>query len=572
MRESNGERGVRSTAFVWAVVLVAVSATAAPATAHALEYDRTYAFGTQGGGVAVGLNLGTGNVYVAAPLVGVSPGAIERFDSAGDPLAPPTLGGGTYGGVAVDQASQRIHVFDPSLFGGSPNIATFDASGAPVDPASFPVTANPPPALDFNQIAVDDAGDIYYPNASTDSVERFDAAGALQGSIGAGGALVDPSSVAVDSDGDVYVVDGTVNGGSACEGSPGCDDVSGGRVQRFPAGGGAPVVVQDGNASSVAVDPVTDNVLVGDGLGTSFEVVVYDESGSELTRFGSGRFGGAGFFPGFNNEIAVSATRRVYVTDPGSLEVEMFDVLPEATTGEALNVGATASTLTGTVDPNHNPLFGCRFEYGTTLAYERSTPCVPDIGSGSGPADVSAVVSGLQPGTGYHFRLVATNVGVSAAGADQTFVTGPGPPEPQPPAGPPPLPPASPPAPPSVVAPSPAPGTLRTARRARMSGKKALLRLTCKGSAGATCRGTLTLRARRAKKGGNRTVVIGRARVQIAAGRTRTVSVPITRAGRRLLAKRSRGLRVTVSAPGATARSIVLEPAPRSTKRGRARA
>jgi hypothetical protein len=564
---------MRGEVLVRVGLLGTVLACATPGVAHALEYDRAYPFGTQAAGVAIGIDRAAGNVYVAEPFIGV----VERFDPAGDRLDPATFGGGAYGGVAVDQASRQIHLFDLAP-GGSPSIATFDSAGVPATPPSFAVTANPLPALDFNQIAVGSDGTIYYPNASTDSVERFAPDGTPQGEIGSGGALVDPSSVAVDSSGDVYVVDGVVNGGGVCgEASSPCDDVSGGRVQKFPQAGGPPLTVQDGNASSVAVDPVTDEVLVGDGLGSAFEVVVYDESGNELTRFGSGRFGGEGLFPGSNNEIAVSETRRVYATDPGSLEVEMFDVLAEAVTGGAQAVDADSATLRGTVNPNGNALFGCRFEYGTTTGYEHSVPCATTPDSGTGPVDVSADVSGLQSGTTYHFRIAATNVAGTSAGADRTLVTAPGP---SPPAGspqPPVPPPASPPpaTPPTVPA-SPAPGVARVARSARMKGGRAMLRLSCRGATGGTCRGTLKLTARRSvgrgKRGKSRNVVIGRASVRIAVGRTRTVSVPISRAGRRLLAKAPRGLRVRVTAPGAKPRAVNLASAPRSTKRGRGRA
>jgi predicted lipoprotein with Yx(FWY)xxD motif len=50
------------------------------------------------------------------------------------------------------------------------------------------------------------------------------------------------------------------------------------------------------------------------------------------------------------------------------------------------------------------------FEYGTTTAYGTSLP-VPeaDVGSGQTAVPVSQTVTGVQPNTTYHYRLVATN-------------------------------------------------------------------------------------------------------------------------------------------------------------------
>jgi hypothetical protein len=54
---------------------------------------------------------------------------------------------------------------------------------------------------------------------------------------------------------------------------------------------------------------------------------------------------------------------------------------------------------------------------------------VPDaaVASDSSPHAVAQAISGLQPGTTYHFRLVATNAAGSSNGADHTFTTAPSP-------------------------------------------------------------------------------------------------------------------------------------------------
>jgi predicted lipoprotein with Yx(FWY)xxD motif len=64
------------------------------------------------------------------------------------------------------------------------------------------------------------------------------------------------------------------------------------------------------------------------------------------------------------------------------------------------------------------------FEYGTTTAYGASAPTPDADASGGLYTSVSQQVTGLAPGTTYHYRLVSTNsVEGTLASADQTFST-----------------------------------------------------------------------------------------------------------------------------------------------------
>lgn len=94
---------------------------------------------------------------------------------------------------------------------------------------------------------------------------------------------------------------------------------------------------------------------------------------------------------------------------------------PGATTTAASDVTATTATLNGTVVTDGATTY--HFEWGTTTAYGSRSP--EDSVSGGGPngKDVSADVVGLQPGTTYHFRVVATNADGTTNGADMTFTT-----------------------------------------------------------------------------------------------------------------------------------------------------
>jgi plastocyanin len=103
---------------------------------------------------------------------------------------------------------------------------------------------------------------------------------------------------------------------------------------------------------------------------------------------------------------------------------------PTASTGEATGLSQTGATLEGTVNPNGKATTWF-FNYGTTSSYGQSTPVQP-AGAGSLTSAVSTAISGLAPGTVYHFQLVAHNELGNAPGSDRTFTT-PSPIPPQPP-------------------------------------------------------------------------------------------------------------------------------------------
>lgn len=63
-----------------------------------------------------------------------------------------------------------------------------------------------------------------------------------------------------------------------------------------------------------------------------------------------------------------------------------------------------------------------RFEYGSDTSYGSSIP-VPDgeLGAGAEGIEVSQLLTGLQPGGTYHYRIVATNSAGTTVGKDMTF-------------------------------------------------------------------------------------------------------------------------------------------------------
>ena len=93
---------------------------------------------------------------------------------------------------------------------------------------------------------------------------------------------------------------------------------------------------------------------------------------------------------------------------------------PTVTTNAATSVTNTGATLNGAVNPN-GASTTVHFEYGTSIIYGSVTS--NQVFTGSTSQSVMASISGLVPGTLYHFRLVGTSSGGTTNGADMTFTT-----------------------------------------------------------------------------------------------------------------------------------------------------
>lgn len=95
---------------------------------------------------------------------------------------------------------------------------------------------------------------------------------------------------------------------------------------------------------------------------------------------------------------------------------------PVVTTLPASPVLATTATLRGTVNPSgaNTSYF---FEYGHTPSLGQATTPTNLPSSGLAPLPVSTLVTGLDPGTPYYFRLVANNSFGTSAGTNADFTT-----------------------------------------------------------------------------------------------------------------------------------------------------
>lgn len=115
---------------------------------------------------------------------------------------------------------------------------------------------------------------------------------------------------------------------------------------------------------------------------------------------------------------SATTTDRTFVTPPAPPSAPSAAVSsPEAT--------ATGFKLKGAINPNSLET-AYHFEFGTTTAYGTNLPATDaSVGSGDSAVPVAQEVTGLLPGTTYHYRIVASNPEGPGVSGDQAFTTAP---------------------------------------------------------------------------------------------------------------------------------------------------
>ena len=99
-----------------------------------------------------------------------------------------------------------------------------------------------------------------------------------------------------------------------------------------------------------------------------------------------------------------------------------YQVAPPSVTGVSAGAMTTTSAaVAASINPNLQDTTVV-VNYGRTPSYGSST-APRDLGSGNAPAPFSAAVTGLAPGTTYHFDVVARNADGQTTTSDGTFTT-----------------------------------------------------------------------------------------------------------------------------------------------------
>jgi hypothetical protein len=124
---------------------------------------------------------------------------------------------------------------------------------------------------------------------------------------------------------------------------------------------------------------------------------------------------------------ASAAARRRLFTVVALLAVLALPAAAQAATTPKVNttgpreVSYGSAVLTGSVNPNGSNT-SYYFQYGVTKAYGSQT-AIADAGSGTKAVSVRLPITGLQPITVYHYRLVAVNGSGATIGDDEKLLT-----------------------------------------------------------------------------------------------------------------------------------------------------
>jgi hypothetical protein len=114
------------------------------------------------------------------------------------------------------------------------------------------------------------------------------------------------------------------------------------------------------------------------------------------------------------NTLGTGEATGTFTTNPATL--------PGALTGGASNIAQNTATISGVLDTEGQATtYG--FEIGTSAGDYGPPTGLGAVGAGASETVVSLSLSGLLPGTTYHYRVTASNVNGTTAGADQTFTT-----------------------------------------------------------------------------------------------------------------------------------------------------
>jgi DNA-binding beta-propeller fold protein YncE len=414
----------------------------------------------------------SGDVYVADTVAG----SVFKFEADGTAVTGWGTGGKLTGfsqikGIAVGPGG------DLFVLSEDHNASRFDASGSPVGgPFETPRESN------IAGLAIDTEGSLYKV-AGSPNVTKFGPAG--EELLSTLDAREDAVALAVDpSDNDLYVAQAgegapfvnrfAVTCGESCEPS---ESFGAGEVEA-PSGiavDGATHTVYIANATASRID-VFEAVTLPDattepasaltahtatfhglisaaGVPGATCVFQYLTEAAFQANPASARFQGAATAPcepaGPFSGAGVEAVHadvtglltgttyryRLLATNPEGSNPGAD--LPFRTLGPTIDstavsaVSATAATLEAELNP-HGAATTYRFQYGETAAYgSETTP--GSAGAGSADVTGTAFVSGLQPATTYHFRVLAEshcNEGASlevcvAEGPDRTFTTQP---------------------------------------------------------------------------------------------------------------------------------------------------
>lgn len=126
--------------------------------------------------------------------------------------------------------------------------------------------------------------------------------------------------------------------------------------------------------------------------------------------------------PNRNYEVRLVASNASGRVESGAVQFTTDAVPADFADSPVWDPTQTTATLTARVNPHNADLTGCHFAYGIGNPAGQQAPCATSP-KGNGFQVITAKVSGLTPGSDYHFKLVLTTAEGPMEGAEQTFPT-----------------------------------------------------------------------------------------------------------------------------------------------------
>ena len=379
--------------------------------------------------------------------------------------------------IAIDNTQTpsggRIYL---SLTAPENDVEVFDSAERPVDfPATAPyindnkLTGTPSGHFgEVQNVTVDSQGNLYVTDTEKQEIDEFDSSGTFlrsfhvpgiqHGYPGTGGVGVDPTNgnVAITANSGVTEYDSSGNhletiGAPRAQGTPAVTAAGllyvplQEQVDIFSAAAAVPGVSYDSVSGPTATSVTLNAEVDPNGAGNVMECTF--QYGEEEGEYGLGEVPceGASGLP-YSSTAKVSAKLTGLATGTtyhyritagsangvkyGSDQTYTDQPVQDVRTEPATEVSESGAKLEGsfvgnTEDTNYY------FEWGLTPGYGSRTAVPPgaDAGSPPGPgrATLSSVISGLDPYTTYHYRVVASHGGAGTSyGDDRWFTTQPG--------------------------------------------------------------------------------------------------------------------------------------------------
>jgi hypothetical protein len=186
------------------------------------------------------------------------------------------------------------------------------------------------------------------------------------------------------------------------------------------------------SVTGIARDRATVHGVVNPDFGTTYYTFEYGTGAFKNQIAGSSplepddtdspvTFSLSGLPPGTTYQARIVAVNFGGTTHGPTITFTTLDV-PSIESDEALGITATGATLTALINPKLSATT-FHIEYGPTSAYGSATRESASIGADGASHRIIVPLSGLTPGTAYHFRVVATNEIGTIASADRVFNT-----------------------------------------------------------------------------------------------------------------------------------------------------